>query len=116
MNCISAGEGGGSVPLVVGGSTRVGLPGAPGWTTTGVSGAACCAQTRQADKLARLLVAASTQEHAATLNATRISQVRFTKRGLTCRKNLIMVGVTLSHSAGTSDRLCAKTEVKRTTL
>ena len=40
MNCVSAGECGGNVARVVAGSERVGCPGAPGWTTTGVSCAA----------------------------------------------------------------------------
>jgi len=78
MNRTSAGEAGGSVALVVGGRTRVGFPGAPGWTTTGAAGAACCAQTRKEDKLARVLAAASTHKNAATLDTTRISQVRLT--------------------------------------
>ena len=38
MNRVSAGECGGNVARVEGGSVRVGWPGAPGWTTTGV----CC--------------------------------------------------------------------------
>jgi hypothetical protein len=101
MNCTSAGEAGGSVPLVVGGRTRVGFPGAPGCTTTGVGGPVCCAQTRKEDKLARVLAAASTHEHAAKLGTTRISQVYLTRRGLTCRKYVIIVGLTLSHFAGT---------------
>jgi hypothetical protein len=96
------------VPLVVGGRTRVGFPGAPGWTTTGVAGAVSCARTRKEEKLARVLAAASTPEHAAPLNTTRISQVHFTERGLTCRKYLIIVGLTLSHLAETSARLCTK--------
>jgi hypothetical protein len=45
MNCTSAGERDGSVALVDGGSVRVGWPGAPGCTTTGLAGSACCAQT-----------------------------------------------------------------------
>src|SRR4029078_11666352 len=40
MNCVSAGECGGNVARVDGGKLRVGCPGAPGWTTTGVSCAA----------------------------------------------------------------------------
>ena len=75
MNCTSAGEAGGSVALVVGGRVRVGLPGAPGWTTTGVDGAVCCAQTRKENKLARELATASTHKHAAMLDTTRIAQV-----------------------------------------
>jgi hypothetical protein len=39
MNRVSAGECGGNVARVDGGNVRVGWPGAPGWTTTGV----CCA-------------------------------------------------------------------------
>jgi hypothetical protein len=42
MNSTSFGELGGSFALVEEGSTRVGSPGAPGWTTTGIS---CCADT-----------------------------------------------------------------------
>ena len=78
MNCASAGEAGGSVALVVGGRVRVGFPGAPGWTTTGVDGAAFCAETRKENKLARALAAASTHKHAATLDMTRISQAHLT--------------------------------------
>src|SRR5215470_3660924 len=100
MNCTSAGEAGGSVPLVVGGRIRVGFPGAPGWTTTGGAGSVCCAQTRKEDRLARVLAAASTHEHAATLSTTRISQVHLTRRGLTCRKYPIIVDLTLSHLGG----------------
>src|SRR5215216_195903 len=43
MNCTSAGEFGGNVARVEGGSVRVGWPGAPGWTTIGAQ--ACCAET-----------------------------------------------------------------------
>src|SRR5262245_56685573 len=106
MNCTSAGEAGGRVPLVVGGRTCVGFPGAPGWTTTGVAGAVCCAQTRKDDKLARVHAAPSTHKHAATLDTIRISRVRLTSRGLTCRKYLIIVSLTLSRLAGTSARPC----------
>src|SRR5690242_14472956 len=102
MNCTSAGEAGGSVARVVGGRVRVGFPGAPGWTTTGVEGAVCCAQTRNENKLARGSAAASTHRHAAALNTTRISQVHLIQIGLTCRKNLNIVGLRLSHLAGTS--------------
>jgi len=54
MNRTSAAERGGSVALVDGGSVRVGSPGAPGCTTTGVAGSACCAQTGNAHKPARI--------------------------------------------------------------
>lgn len=75
MNCTSAGEAGGSVALVVEGRVRVGLPGAPGWTTTGDGGEVCCAQTRKGTKLPRVIAAASTHEHTETLNA--VSHVHF---------------------------------------
>ena len=42
----SAGELGGNVGRVEGGSAFVGWPGAPGWTTTGV----CCAATESDNK------------------------------------------------------------------
>lgn len=42
MNCTSAGEYGGKVARVEGGNVLVGWPGAPGWTTTGDFGSACC--------------------------------------------------------------------------
>jgi len=93
MNCTSAGEAGGSVALVVGGRVRVGFPGAPGWTTTGVAGSACCAQRPEEKALASLLADTSTAEHAATLSTTRISQVHLTYRGLMCRKYLTIVGL-----------------------
>ena len=99
MNRTSAAEAGGSVALVVGGSVRVGFPGAPGWTTTGGDGAVCCAQTRIESKLAGALAAASMPKHAATLDTTRISQAHLTEIGLTCRKNLNIVGLRLSHLA-----------------
>jgi len=50
MNCPSAGELGGSVALEVGGNVRVGSPGAPGCTTTGVARSGCCAQTGSENK------------------------------------------------------------------
>jgi len=45
MNSTSFGERGGKVALVDGGRVRVGWPGAPGCTTTGVAGPDCCALT-----------------------------------------------------------------------
>src|SRR5260370_35899901 len=42
-NSTSACDRGGSVALVDGGSVLLGLPGAPGCTTTGVAGSVCCA-------------------------------------------------------------------------
>jgi len=41
MNSTSACDRGGSVALVDGGSVLLGLPGAPGCTTTGLPGSAC---------------------------------------------------------------------------
>jgi hypothetical protein len=50
MNSTSFGERGGSVALVDGGSVRVGWPGAPGCTITGLAGSACCARTDSENK------------------------------------------------------------------
>lgn len=66
MNCISAGELGGSVALVDGVNVRVGLPGAPGCTTTGVGGAGCCAQTASENKPARVVAVIIPLRNAAT--------------------------------------------------
>src|SRR5882724_7884146 len=71
MNCTFAGELGGSVALVDGGSVRVGWPGAPGCTTTGVKGSACCAQTGSENKPARVLPAISPLRHAETFITDR---------------------------------------------
>src|SRR6266850_5187908 len=64
MNSTSFGERSGSVARVDGGSVRVGWPGAPGWTTTGVAGSACCAQTGSENKPARILPAISPLRYA----------------------------------------------------
>src|SRR6185503_16260908 len=102
MNCTSAGDAGGSLALIVGGRVRVGFPGAPGWTTTGGEDAFRCAETRKENKLPRGPVAATAHEHAATHSTTRIAKAHLTQRGLTCRRELNIVGLTLSHLAGTS--------------
>ncbi|MEP7270903.1 MAG: hypothetical protein ABI882_05335 [Acidobacteriota bacterium] len=78
MNCTFAGDVGGSLALVVEGRERVGFPGAPGWTTTGVDGAVCCAQTRKENSLASVLPAASVKKHTATFDTARISLVHLT--------------------------------------
>lgn len=67
MNSTSLGELGGSVALVDDGSVRVGCPGAPGCTTTGLAEPACCAQTGSDSEAARALAAISPLGHAATL-------------------------------------------------
>jgi len=54
MKRTSASERGGRVALVEEGSVRVGWPGAPGWTTTGIAGAACFAHTGSENKPARI--------------------------------------------------------------
>src|SRR5580765_2267006 len=46
MNAASAGDFGGSVALVDGGSVLLGSPGAPGWTTAGLGGA-CCSRSEK---------------------------------------------------------------------
>src|SRR5438270_1538093 len=47
MNSTSAGERGGSFAVVEEGSLLLGLPGAPGWTTTEGAGPLCCARTAE---------------------------------------------------------------------
>jgi hypothetical protein len=72
MNSTSFGERGGNVALVDGGSVRVGWPGAPGCTTTGVSlESACCAQTGSDKKHARATAAISPLRGARTLTTGR---------------------------------------------
>ena len=67
----SAGERGGSVALVDAGSVRVGWPGAPGCTTTGVAGSACCAQTGSENVPAMVLPAISQLRHVETFITDR---------------------------------------------
>jgi len=45
------------VPFVEGGSVLVGLPGAPGCTTTGVAGADCCARVGEENRAGGALTA-----------------------------------------------------------
>jgi hypothetical protein len=71
MNFTSNGEAGGNVALVEDGSVRVGWPGAPGWTTTGVGGSACCAETGSDNKHARAPAARSPLCHTASLTTDR---------------------------------------------
>lgn len=104
MNCTSAGEAGGSLTLVDDGRVRVGLPGAPGWTTTGAAGD-CCAQTRKRDKPAKVLADATTHAPAAMANTTRIPNLHLTERGFKRSKYLNIVGLTLSYLVGTSHSL-----------
>jgi hypothetical protein len=47
------------VPFVEGGSVRLGLPGAPGCTTTGVAESVCCARAGEKKKHVRALAARS---------------------------------------------------------
>src|ERR1700676_4347282 len=59
MNSTSAWDLGGSVAFVDGGSVLLGLPGAPGCTTTGVAGSVCCARAGEEKKTAGALTASS---------------------------------------------------------
>src|SRR5438445_11385878 len=59
MNSTSACDRGGSVALVDGGSVLLGLPGAPGCTTTGVAESVCCAHAGEARRPVGTLVASS---------------------------------------------------------
>jgi len=67
MNSTSFAELGGKVAVVDAGSVRVGCPGAPGCTTTGGAGLACCAQTVSENEPARALAASSACRRTATL-------------------------------------------------
>src|SRR6185503_16722645 len=60
INWTSAAEVGGNVAVVEGGSSRVGWPGAPGWTTTGGLGSACWAASDTDTKQTRMLARAAT--------------------------------------------------------
>ena len=59
MNSTSFAELGGNVARVVGGSVRVGWPGAPGCTITGVEAPDCWAQTGNENETASVPVAIS---------------------------------------------------------
>src|SRR6266568_2086398 len=72
MPCINStffGEAGGSVALVDGDRVRVGSPGAPGCTTIGAAGSACCAQTGSESEAARVLATIRPPRHTATISA-----------------------------------------------
>src|SRR5579859_1697850 len=62
MNSTSAADRGGSVARVEGGSFILGLPGAPGCTTTGVAGLLCCARGGEETKPAAALDTSSMAE------------------------------------------------------
>src|SRR5262249_47836874 len=111
MNCTSAGDAGGKLPFVVAGRVRVGLPGAPGWTTTGGFDSACGARGASEKALASAVVRntlasevadTSMQAPSATLNTTRIPRFDLLYRGPACHKYLTIVGLTISHPVGTS--------------
>ena len=59
MNSTSAWDLGGSVAFVDGGSLLLGLPGAPGCTTTGVAGSVCCARAGSEKRPVKALTASS---------------------------------------------------------
>ena len=63
------------MPLVDDGRVLVGLPGAPGWTTTGVAGSACCAETDSDNKQTTVTVATLISIDASTLQQAAL-QVR----------------------------------------
>jgi len=92
MNCTSAGEYGGNVARVEGGSARVGWPGAPGWTTTGVAGSACCAETDSDNKHARAPVANSRELESnhfiALISVSRWLEIRTKKQSLRHREEI----------------------------
>src|SRR6266852_6440603 len=76
MNSTSACDRGGSVPFVDGGSVLLGLPGAPGCTTTGVAGLACCASAGTEKRPAGALTASSVPHSTADPLAECSSRLR----------------------------------------
>ena len=62
MNSTSAADRGGSVAWVDGGSVLVGAPGAPGCTTTGFAGSACCAHIAEINTHAHASTSAPRRE------------------------------------------------------
>src|SRR5206468_6949751 len=67
MNSTSACDRGGSVALVEGGSVLLGLPGAPGCTTTGVAGSVCRERAVERKKSAEALAASNMPQSTADL-------------------------------------------------
>jgi hypothetical protein len=65
MNSTSACDRGGSVALVDGGSVLLGLPGAPGCTTTGFAGFVCCGRPLERKKSVGALAASNTPHNIA---------------------------------------------------
>jgi len=98
MNCTSAGELGGNVALVEDGSVRVGCPGAPGWTTIGVAGSACCAETDSDNKPERVPTARRPPicpRHAVTLISDRRLSLELKRRDFIGLETSSMQGITL---------------------
>src|ERR1044072_8174569 len=76
INFASAGECGGNVPRVSEGNARVGWPGAPGWTTTGVSCAAIGRDSKHTSaKAGKYLITDSHSPHSLTEGAEDSSSV-----------------------------------------
>src|ERR1700684_942166 len=77
MNATSAFERGGSVACVSEGSVLLGLPGAPGWTTTGDSDALWCANAvATRPKLAIIIAASAHKGVAASFAETRRARLQ----------------------------------------
>lgn len=70
INSTSFGDRGGSTARVVGGSTRVGWPGAPGWTIV-AGGSACCARDGTNSASANRMAANGTPAHRKRLDRVR---------------------------------------------
>src|SRR5438445_5896351 len=104
MNSTSACDRGGSVALVDGGSVLLGLPGAPGCTTTGVAESVCCARAREARKPVGTLVASSMPLRTTDPLAEWSFRLRQKRKSLHFRESLDIFSVlTLKGSGKTQD-------------
>ena len=93
MNSTSAWDLGGSVGFVDGGSLLLGLPGAPGCTTTGVAGSVCCARAGEEKRPAGALTARSVPHSTADPFVGNLCQIKAAGivRGVTREKVLNII-------------------------
>ncbi|HSK42780.1 MAG TPA: hypothetical protein VLA83_02715 [Candidatus Binatia bacterium] len=75
MNAASACERGGSCPVADAGNLLLGLPGAPGWTTTGAAGAVCARAAKQ--EKAAIALAAENKPTPQNTARTRLREKQF---------------------------------------
>src|SRR5579864_112241 len=81
MNSTSACDRGGSFPVVDSGSFLLGLPGAPGWTTTGPVAPFCSACALRQQRPVRAPAATNKPHDRASIRAGRSLQKRYSQFG-----------------------------------